>query len=153
MSLTETTGPLRGTLTYTDNNEIVNRGVKASTTITVGDPISFDANGFAFVAINTSSFSDGFGMALEAADNGSGADGDISVQVAVGNTYVNMRMGGAVPTFQLVSVAADSDLVALVIAAIADVNLQFGRYMGHPKEEKAPTNAVDTDIGVIRIGL
>ena len=153
MSLTETAGPLRGTLTYTDNNEIVNRGVKASTTITLGEPVSFDSNGFAFTAINTSSLSDGFGMALETVDNSSGADGDLSCQVAMGNTYVNMRMGGAVPTFQLVKIDADSDLSALVIAVIADVNLILGRYMGHPKEEKAPTNAVDTDIGVIRLGL
>jgi len=152
MSLTETTGPLRGTLTYTDNNEIINRGVKASANILLGDPVSFDANGFAFKAINTSSFNDGFGMALEAKNN-SGADGAISIQVAMGNTYVNMRMGGAVPTFQLVKVDADSDLSALVIAVIGDVLLQFGRYFGHPKEEKAPTNAIDTDIGVIRLGL
>ena len=114
MSLTETAGPLRGTLTYTDNNEIVNRGVKAAANIALGDPVSFDANGFAFVAINTSAMSDGFGMALEAKDNTAGADGDISIQVAMGNTYVNMRMGGIVPTFNLVLVAADSDLQVLL---------------------------------------
>lgn len=154
MSQTETTGPLRGTLTHTDGNEIVTRGVKASVNIVVGSLISFDSNGFALLAINTSNIiDDGGGMALEAADNSSGSDGDISVQVAMGNTYVNARMGGAVVPFGAVKVVADGDLEALAVAVIGDVNLIFGRYMGHPKEEKAPTASVDADIGVIRLGL
>ena len=151
MSATETTGPLRGTLTKTDGNEIINRGVKATIVLVAGDAVTFDANGFVDKAIATSDNDDGLGMALETVTGGA-ADGDTDIQVAIGNTYVNMRMGGAVVPMKKVKVDADNDLIAQNVVVIADTHLTFGRYLRHPKEEKTPTAAVDTDIGVIRLG-
>ncbi len=151
MSETETTGPLRGSLTKTDANEIITRGVKATIVLVAGDAVTFDPNGFVDKANATSDNDDGLGMVLETVTGGA-SDGDEDAQVAIGNTYVNMDMGGAVPPMKKVKVAADNDLIAHNVVVIADVHFGFGRYLRHPKEEKTPTAAVDTDIGVIRLG-
>ncbi len=152
MSATETTGPLRGSLTKTDGNEIITRGVKATIVLVAGDAVTFDANGFIDKANATSDNDDGFGMVLETVTGGA-ADGDEDAQVAIGNTYVNMDMGGVVKPMKRVKVVADNDLENHAIVVIADVALAFGRYLRHPKEEKTPTDAADGDVGVIRLGF
>lgn len=151
MSATETTGPLRGSLTKTDGNEIITRGVKATIVLVAGDAVTFDSNGFIDKADETSDNDDGLGMVLETITGGA-ADGDEDAQVAIGNTYVNMDMGGAVVPMQRVKVVADNDLESHTVTVIADVHLSFGRYLRHPKEEKTPTDAANGDVGVIRLG-
>jgi hypothetical protein len=166
-SETETTGPIAGALVFTDNNEIVRRGVKASENIAVGDPVTFDTNGFVQKASNTvGNRAQGLGVAKQAGNNSTGSDGDISIQVIMGNTYVGFTLGGVVKPFNLVKLNATFKAVAHTnpanattptageVDAVRDYyGLAFGRYYGHFKEEKEPTDGADTDIGVIRLGV
>lgn len=166
MSETETTGPLAGTLTKTDGNEIITRGVKASEVLVAGDPVTFDSNGFIQKASDTvGNRALGFGMILDTVTGGA-ADGDEVGQVAMGKTLVNIVMGGVVKPFNLVKVNSSFKLVVQAYPANAAVpnnaevdavrdflGKAFGVYLRHPKEEKTPTDAADTDVGVVRLGL
>jgi len=166
MSETETTGPLSGTLTRTHNNEIITRGVAASEVLVIGDPITFDANGFMIKATDViGNRAVGFGMVLETVTGGT-SDADEIAQAAIGNTYVNIIMGGDVEPFELVKLNSSSKLIeqpfpanaagptnAEVDAARDFLGLAFGRYLRHPKEEKTPTDAANNDVGVIRLGV
>lgn len=168
----ETTGLKAGQLVFPDNNNIVRRGVKASTTIVAGDPITFDTNGFMLKASDSvGTQSEGLGVARESGVN-SGGDGAISLQAVLAPTFVGFTMGGAVPPFKKVklnatfkAVANSSPANSALNAVFSDVevetaldlvrdyvNKNFGRYYGHHKEEKEPTVSADTEIGVIRLG-
>lgn len=162
----ETTGLKAGQLVFPDNNNIVRRGVKASTTIVAGDPITFDTNGFMLKASDTvGTQSEGLGVARESGDNSAGGDGDISIQAVLAPTFVGFTMGGAVPPFKKVKLNSSFKAVANAspanattptggeVDAVRDyINKNFGRYYGHHKEEKEPTVSADTEIGVIRLG-
>jgi len=162
----ETTGLKAGQLVYPDGNITIRRGVKASTSLVVGDPITFDANGFMLKASDTvGGNSEGLGVCRETVDNSSGGDGDLSAQAVLAPTFVGFVMGGVVPPFQKVKLDATFKAVANSapanattptageVDAVRDyVELNFGRYFGHHKEEKEPTASADTEIGVIRLG-
>lgn len=164
----ETTGKGKGSLVFPDDNEIASVGVKASTSLVVGDPITFDANGFAYKATDAiGTRSEGFGVVVQAnADNSTGADGDIQVQFVSGNSYVYFTMGGVVPPFKLCKLNSSSKAVAHanpagattptageVDAARDYFGKAFGRFWGHEKEEKIPTASAADDIGILRLGV
>lgn len=166
MSATETTGPLKGTLTKTDGNEIVTRGIAATIVLVAGDPVTFDALGFVVKATNAvGNRADGLGMAIEDATGGV-SDDDVSIQIAMGNTYVNILAGAAIQPFKLLKVDSASKLIEHAQPANANAifdeteidaardyyGLTFGRYFRHPKEEKTPTDAADNDVIVCRLG-
>ena len=166
MSATETTGPKRGQLVFPDGNEIVRRGVKASTSLVVGDPITFDSNGFMLKASDSvGNQSDGLGTIIETADNSSGADGDIKAQAVMGNTYIFQQAGAAIKPFALVQVDSAFKLIVHgnpgnattptageVDAARDYYGLSFGRYFGKAREEDNPTSAALDDVIVVRQG-
>jgi len=171
LSLTETTGKPRGSLVFADQNDLRRRGVKAAVNIALGDPVSFDVNGFAEIATNVlGNMADGFGTALEVGDNTTGADGDVKIQIAVGNSFVMQQAGAAIKPFSLLKVDSSSKLIqhtnpdASVGAAFPAINteidtvrdffgLTFGRYYGLEKQEDDALAAVLDDIIVVRHGV
>jgi len=171
LSATETTGKPRGSLVFADQNDLRRRGVKAAQNIALGDPVTFDANGFVQKASNTTgNMADGFGTALEVGDNTAGADGAIKIQIAVGNSFVMQQAGAAIKPFSLLKVDVNNKLIqhtnpaASVGAAFPAVNteidtvrdffgLAFGRYYGLEKQEDDALAAVLDDIIVMRHGV
>lgn len=175
-SQTETSGPIAGQLVFTDNNEIVTVGLAATAKIILGQFVTFDSSGNAVLATTTSTRYDGIGVACynpnspigsqtATIDNTSGSAGDLSVQIAMGSTYVYTIATAAIKPLSAVGVTAGSYAVALTAAAAltsanADVNtaanawsLVAGRYWGHSKEEKTMTAAVSNDIIAVRLGV
>jgi len=149
--------------------EIVQRGVQASENIARGDVVSFDTNGYVQKADETDSIVTGFGVAKDAADNTLGADGDITVEVAVGNTWVYATAAGAIKPYGLVKVATGVQLGTVdahakpadattptsgeVDAARDYFGKTVGRYMGLEGEEAEQTDASSTDVIKLRLGL
>jgi len=162
----ETTGLKAGQLVYPDGNITIRRGVADGETLVVGDPISFDSNGFMIKASDTvGGNSEGLGVARESTVGAVSGDGGQSIQAVLAPTFVGFVMGGAVPPFQKVKLTSAFKAVANgapanattptagEVDAVRDyVELNFGRYFGHHKEEKEPTVSADTEIGVIRLG-
>lgn len=166
---TEVTGPKKGSLVFPDQNELVSAPVKGSTSLVVGDPITFDTNGYMLKAADTSTIADGLGVLVqEDADNTSGSDGDIVGQAAVGNTYVFFTLGGTVKQLSLVKLDSSNKAVAhtkpsnaSAIYSSAETNAardyfgkSFGRYFGHQREgEKTMTKGQTNEVVAIRLGL
>ena len=174
MSETETTGKGAGELVFPDGNVIITRGVKASTNLAVGDPITFDTNGFVLKASDTvGNRSDGLGVAIEEKDNTTGADGDLEIQVVLPKSFVYHTAGAAIKPFKLVKLNSSNKSVlhtnpadAALNAIFSDTEVEaaidlvrdyygvaFGRYFGHEKEEKAPTDAALDDVIVLHLGV
>ena len=84
-----------GQLARSTGIEIFSLPVKGSTTITQGKGVEQDANGFAIAGTTGGTVALGLYTAIETVVN-SGADGDATVRVAGGNTYVYMEAGGAI---------------------------------------------------------
>lgn len=174
-STLETTGPFKGQLVFTDNNEIVIVDLAASTTIIIGQFVTFDSSGNAILATNTTGTQyDGIGIACynpnspistQTATIGPTVNiGDFRVQVAVGNTYAYTLATAAIKFQSLVSVSSGSYAVAVtqpssvtnsasIVTALNTLGTAAGRYFGHPKEEKTPTVAASSDIIAVRLGL
>lgn len=169
-SLTETTGPIAGQLVFTDNNEIVTQLMAITTTIILGQVVTFDASGNVILATTTSSQYDGLGIACYNPNSPISSQtativsdstlGDFIIQVAVGNTYVYTLAGGAIKFQSILGVTAGSYAVARVaysgatdVSAGNEWSYILGRYWGHSKEEKTPTAAVSNDIIAVRLGL
>jgi hypothetical protein len=159
-----------GQLAKTIGIEIISRGVAASTTITRGDVVGFDANGFVIVGDESLSIAEGFGVAKETVDNSTGSAGDLTVEIAVGNTWVYCRAAGAIKPLKLViceTGTSTGDVVThakpanaaaifdeLEIDAARDYfGKTVGRYMGHEGEEAEMTDAADLDVIKVRLGL
>lgn len=150
--------------------ETVSRGVKANQTIARGDCISFDANGFAQQASSGDQQDVGLGVAMIAA-TGTGSDGGVVVTVAIGNSWVYVKAGGAIKPLQLVKVNNSTTVIVHTKPAAATTTitntttsneidaarnyfgLTFGRYMGHQLEEKEITDAANTDVILVRLGI
>lgn len=176
-SQTETTGPIPGQLVFTDNNEIVSVNMAITTTIILGQFVTFDSSGNAILATNTSTQYDGIGVACYNPNSPISSQtativsdstlGDFRIQVAVGNTYVYTIADGSIKFMSAVGVdsssyaierVADTDSVttptaATVTAASKEWSFVAGRYWGHSKEEKTPTSAASTDMIAVRLGL
>lgn len=151
--------------------EAVQRGVKDTITLNKGDLVSFDSNGYATEASTTSSIAVGFGVCMKDADNGTSvtghADGFVKATIAVGNSWVYVTAGGAIKPLALVKVSSatkvvahtkPSDLTSTPTSTQANTirdyfGLTFGRYFGHELEEAEMTDAADTDVIIVRLGL
>jgi hypothetical protein len=164
----EVSGPQAGELVFPDGNELISRGVKGSTEIVKGNPVTFDTNGYMTNATTTSTIADGLGVALQDADNNPGSDGDVKCQAAMGNTYVYAKLGASpIKPFSLLKVGASNKLIAhtkpsdasatptsaQVNAARDYFGLTFGRYWGHQKEEDNPTTGVTNEVVAVRLGV
>ena len=147
-----------GDLAKTETIVYVSRGVKASQNISKGDLITFDANGYAQQATTSSTRQSGFGIAAEAQNNGSGADGALLLRIIVGG-WAYCKAGGTIVPFALVSVASATTVTASSLPSSVsppgsqDVNAAmnlyakaFGRYMGHEGDISDETNAANADV-------
>lgn len=167
---TEVTGPKKGALVFPDANELVSTGVKGSTALVVGDPVTWDTNGFMYKATDTvGSISEGYGVLVhEDADNSSGSDGTINAQAAVGNTYVFAVLGATVKPLKLLKLNSSSKLVSHTHPSNASASYSsaetntvrdyfgktFGRYFGHQREgEKTMTKGQTDEVVAVRLGV
>lgn len=160
-----------GDIAKTGIYEAIQRGVAGSTTITKGDTIGFDSNGYAIQGTTSLQIARGFGVAMFSADNGSGSAGDITVEVAIGNSWVFVKAGGTIKPMSLVKIASATTVAAHTAPSDATttitntttateidnarnyLGLLFGRYMGHQLEEDEMTDAANTDVIIVRLGL
>jgi hypothetical protein len=154
-----------GDIGKTENIEVISRGVKGSTTITKGDLVSFDTNGYARDALTTDFADVGFAVAIETQAN-AGADDTVFIRLAIPDTYVYIKAGGTIKPMHLVKVSTATSVVSHNIAAdititpvSSDVNsakyafaLAFGRYIAHENEEQDATDAASTDVILVRLG-
>ena len=90
-------------------------------------------------------------VAIETVDNSAGSAGDLQVRCAIGNTYVYAEAGGAIVVGEAVQADANSDAVSAT--AILSGEVHVGRYIGHENEEVNPTDAVDGDVIIVRLGF
>ena len=141
-----------GQLARSTGIEIVSFNVAAATSLTVGKLVALDASGNAVAATNSvGTIARGLFLAVETVDNSAGSAGDLQVRCAIGNTYVYCESGGAVKVGETVKADANSD--AVVATAIFGAETHCGRYIGHENEEATPTDAVDGDVIIVRLGL
>jgi len=140
-----------GDLARSTGIEIRSLPVKAATTITTGKVVEADANGFAIAGTTSGTVEKGLYVAVETVDNSSGANGDKTVRVASGNTYVYCEAGGAINFGHTVKSDGDANLVAATGVFAAETLV--GRYIGHENEDINPTDAADGDVIIVRLGL
>lgn len=140
-----------GALARSTGIEIISLGVKANHSITIGNGVQCDANGNAEKATTAGTIARGLFIAVETVDNTGGSANDKYIRVASGNTYVYCIAGGALKVGEACKFDANSDLVADTTILAGEVVV--GRYIGHEGEEAIPTDAVDNDIIVVRLGL
>jgi len=141
-----------GQLARSTGIEIVSFNVAASTSLTVGKLVALDASGNAVAATNSvGTIARGLFLAVETVDNSSGSAGDLQVRCAIGNTYVYAEAGGAIKVGEAVKADANSDCV--VATAILGAETHVGRFIAHENESLAPTDAVDGDVIIVRLGF
>jgi len=156
-----------GEIAKTINIEVQKCGLNASEAITKGDLVSFDSNGDVIAGTTSSTIYTGFGVALETKTGGSN-DGDESVNVAVGNTYVYVKAGGNIKAYNLVKIGSQTTVVAHTQPAYAAgstpttaeldaVNKGYGftvgRYVGKEGDTTVISDAANTDTIIVRLGL
>ena len=129
---------------------ILSGGVAASTTITKGQVITFDAGGDITTAVGTSSREDGFGVALETVDNSAGADGDLTCRYASHGTQVYVTAAGVIQTGGAVGPTTAGEVIALTVETTVE-DLLLGYYVGHEGEELDATVTADNDIIIVRL--
>jgi len=141
-----------GQLARSTGIEIQSFNVAASTSLTVGKLVALNASGHAVAATNSvGTIARGLFVAVESVDNSSGSAGDLQIRCAVGNTYVYCEAGGAIKVGEAVKADANSDCV--VATAILGAETHVGRYIAHENESLAPTDAVDGDVIIVRLGF
>ena len=141
-----------GQLARSTGIEIVSFNVAASTSLTVGKLVALDASGNAVAATNSvGTIARGLFCAVESVDNSSGSAGDLQIRCAIGNTYVYAEAGGAIKVGEAVKADANSDCV--VATAILGAETHVGRFIAHENESLAPTDAVDGDVIIVRLGF
>ena len=141
-----------GQLARSTGIEIVSFNVAAATTLTVGKLVALDASGNAVAATNSvGTIARGLFVAVETVDNSAGSAGDLQVRCAIGNTYVYAEAGGAIKVGEAVKADANSDCV--VATAILGAETHVGRFIAHENESLSPTDAVDGDVIIVRLGF
>ena len=158
-----------GDLAFTVGNEIMTVGVAASQTLVPGDIVDINATGYASkvttTAIDTSL---GYGVVIHQGVTTTAADttGQYTVQIAVGNTYIALKIDTADATTFLAPLArvttsttnakagwvVQQDAPTDAATTIAYIIGTIGRYFGHPGEVVSPTKGADTEIGIVRLG-
>ena len=141
-----------GQLARSTGIEIVSFNVAASTSLTVGKLVALDGSGNAVAATNSvGTIARGLFLAVETVDNSSGSAGDLQIRCAIGNTYVYAEAGGAIKVGEAVKADANSDCVVATTILAAEVHV--GRFIAHENESLAPTDAVDGDVIIVRLGF
>ena len=139
-----------GDLAKSISMNVLSQGVAATTTITKGEVISFDAGGDIVTASGTSSREDGLGVALETVDNSGGADGDLTCRFASHGTYVYCTAGGIIQPGGAVKPTTSGEVIALTLETEME-DLLLGYYVGHEGEERDATASADTDVIIVRL--
>jgi hypothetical protein len=141
-----------GQLARSTGIEIVSFNVAAATTLTVGKLVALDASGNAVAATNSvGTIARGLFVAVETQDNSAGSAGDLQIRCAIGNTYVYVEAGGAIVVGEAVKADANSDAVTATTILAAETHV--GRYIAHENESVSPTDAVDGDVIIVRLGF
>jgi len=141
-----------GQLARSTGIEIVSFNVAAATSLTVGKLVALDASGNAVAATNSvGTIARGLFVAVETVDNSAGSAGDLQIRCAIGNTYVYVEAGGAIKVGEAVKADANSDCV--VATAILGAETHVGRFIAHENESVSPTDAVDGDVIIVRLGF
>ena len=141
-----------GQLARSTGIEIVSFNVAASTSLTVGKLVALDASGNAVAATNSvGTIARGLFCAVETVDNSSGSAGDLQIRCAIGNTYVYAEAGGAIKVGEAVKADANSDCVVATTILAAETHV--GRFIAHENESVSPTDAVDGDVIIVRLGF
>jgi hypothetical protein len=142
---------IAGQLARSTGIEIRSLGMKANESITIGQGVQGDANGNAEAGTTAGTIARGLFVAVETVDNTGGSANDLYIRVASGNTYVYTTAGGAIKVGEAVKFDASAEVVADTTILAGEVAV--GRYIAHENEEATPTDAVDGDIVIVRLGL
>ena len=141
-----------GQLARSTGIEIVSFNVAAATSLTVGKLVALDGSGNAVAATNlVGTIARGLFLAVETVDNSAGSAGDLQVRCAIGNTYVYAEAGGAIKVGEAVKADANSDCVVATTILAAETHV--GRFIAHENESVSPTDAVDGDVIIVRLGF
>ena len=122
-----------------------------ATSIVTGKVVMAKSAGEALNGTTAGTVEKGLYIAVETVDNSAGAAGDKTIRVASGNTYVYCEAGGAINYGHTVKSDASADLVAAT--GVFGAEVLVGRYIGHENEDINPTDAVDGDVIIVRLGL
>ena len=140
-----------GDLARSTGIEIKTLPMAGATSIITGKVVMANSAGEALNGTTAGTVEKGLYVAVETVDNSAGAAGDKTIRVASGNTYVYCEAGGAINFGHTVKSDASADLVAAT--GVFGAEVLVGRYIGHENEDINPTDAVDGDVIIVRLGL
>ena len=140
-----------GDLARSTGIEIRTLPMAGATSIVTGKVVMANSAGEALNGTTAGTVEKGLYIAVETVDNSAGAAGDKTIRVASGNTYVYCEAGGAINFGHTVKSDASADLVAAT--GVFGAEVLVGRYIGHENEDINPTDAVDGDVIIVRLGL
>jgi len=140
-----------GDLARSTGIEIKTLPMAGATSILTGKVVMANSAGEALNGTTAGTVEKGLYVAVETVDNSGGAAGDKTIRVASGNTYVYAEAGGAINFGHTVKSDASADLVAAT--GVFGAEVLVGRYIGHENEDINPTDAVDGDVIIVRLGL
>ena len=140
-----------GDLARSTGIEIKTLPMAGATSILTGKVVMANSAGEALNGTTAGTVEKGLYVAVETVDNSAGAAGDKTIRVASGNTYVYCEAGGAINFGHTVKSDASADLVAAT--GVFGAEVLVGRYIGHENEDTNPTDAVDGDVIIVRLGL
>jgi len=140
-----------GDLARSTGIEIRTLPMAGATSIVTGKVVMANSAGEALNGTTAGTVEKGLYVAVETVDNSAGAAGDKTIRVASGNTYVYCEAGGAINYGHTVKSDASADLVAAT--GVFGAEVLVGRYIGHENEDINPTDAVDGDVIIVRLGL
>ena len=140
-----------GDLARSTGIEIRTLPMAGATSIVTGKVVMANSAGEALNGTTAGTVEKGLYVAVETVDNSAGAAGDKTIRVASGNTYVYCEAGGAINFGHTVKADASADLVAAT--GVFGAEVLVGRYIGHENEDINPTDAVDGDVIIVRLGL
>ena len=140
-----------GDLARSTGIEIRTLPLAGATSITTGKVVMANSAGEALNGTTAGTVEKGLYVAVETVDNSAGAAGDKTIRVASGNTYVYCEAGGAINFGHTVKSDASADLVSAT--GVFGAEVLVGRYIGHENEDINPTDAVDGDVIIVRLGL
>ena len=140
-----------GDLARSTGIEIRTLPMAGATSIVTGKVVMANSAGEALNGTTAGTVEKGLYVAVETVDNSAGAAGDKTIRVASGNTYVYCEAGGAINFGHTVKSDASADLTAAT--GVFGAEVLVGRYIGHENEDINPTDAVDGDVIIVRLGL
>ena len=140
-----------GDLARSTGIEIRTLPMAGATSIVTGKVVMANSAGEALNGTTAGTVEKGLYVAVETVDNSAGAAGDKTIRVASGNTYVYCEAGGAINFGHTVKSDASADLTAAT--GVFGAEVLVGRYIGHENEDVNPTDAVDGDVIIVRLGL